>query len=247
MDQLTPATPSHIELDAKARIILVVSIVVTLLLYVVPYGYYVAYPLLLISTVVHEMGHGVAAWIVGGEFRELHIMKDTSGYAITATHGDFANAMVLGGGLIGPAVGAAVSFVMARRATTARVCLVLIGGDSSDHGDRGRTKRLRSGLHWNSRRGVPRGRAKSLGRGGSVGSHDLCRAVSAQRVFAQRLSVRPKRRGQTFGRAADVKRSRIALLVLGIGVRCHLADRRNCRGVVISSPKTACQLISKTE
>ncbi len=127
MDQLTPATPSHIELDAKARIILVVSIVVTLLLYVVPYGYYVAYPLLLISTVVHEMGHGVAAWIVGGEFRELHIMKDTSGYAITATHGDFANAMVLGGGLIGPAVGAAVSFVMARRATTARVCLVLIG------------------------------------------------------------------------------------------------------------------------
>ncbi len=73
------------------------------------------------------MGHGVAAWIVGGEFRELHIMKDTSGYAITATHGDFANAMVLGGGLIGPAVGAAVSFVMARRATTARVCLVLIG------------------------------------------------------------------------------------------------------------------------
>ena len=127
MDQLTPATPSHIELDAKARIILVVSIVVTLLLYVVPYGYYVAYPLLLISTVVHEMGHGVAAWIVGGEFRELHIMKDTSGYAITATHGDFANAMVLGGGLIGPAVGAAVSFVMARRATTARICLVLIG------------------------------------------------------------------------------------------------------------------------
>ncbi len=127
MNQLTPATPSHIELDAKARIILVVSIVVTLLLYVVPYGYYVAYPLLLISTVVHEMGHGVAAWIVGGEFRELHIMKDTSGYAITATHGDFANAIVLGGGLIGPAVGAAVSFVMARRATTARVCLVLIG------------------------------------------------------------------------------------------------------------------------
>ena len=127
MDQLTPATPSHMELDAKARIILVVSIVVTLLLYLIPYGYYVAYPLLLISTVVHEMGHGVAAWIVGGEFRELHVIKDTSGYAITATNGDFANAMVIGGGLIGPAVGAAVSFVMARRATTARVCLVLIG------------------------------------------------------------------------------------------------------------------------
>jgi len=127
VNQLTPATPSHTELVATARIVLVVSIVVTLALYVVPYGYYVAYPLLLISTVVHEMGHGVAAWIVGGEFRELHMMKDASGYAITATCGDFANAMVLGGGLIGPAVGAAVSFVLARRATTARVCLVLIG------------------------------------------------------------------------------------------------------------------------
>lgn len=127
MNQLTPATPSHAEQVATARIVLVVSIVVTLALYVVPYGYYIAYPLLLISTVVHEMGHGVAAWIVGGEFRELYMMKDASGYAITATHGDFANAMVLGGGLIGPAVGAAVSFVLARRAATARVCLVLIG------------------------------------------------------------------------------------------------------------------------
>ena len=46
---------------------LVGSAVVTGLLYVIPFGDVIAYPLLLLSTLVHELGHGIAAILVGGE------------------------------------------------------------------------------------------------------------------------------------------------------------------------------------
>ena len=49
----------------RARLVLLASVVLTVLLYVVPYGRYVAYPLMLLSTLVHEMGHGVANLVVG--------------------------------------------------------------------------------------------------------------------------------------------------------------------------------------
>ena len=45
----------------RARLVLLATVILTALLYVVPYGRYVAYPLMLLSTLVHEMGHGVAA------------------------------------------------------------------------------------------------------------------------------------------------------------------------------------------
>ena len=50
---------------SQARRTLLASLVVTAVLFVVPGGEIVGYPLLLISTYVHEMGHGLAAILVG--------------------------------------------------------------------------------------------------------------------------------------------------------------------------------------
>jgi hypothetical protein len=46
---------------------LVASVAITAVLYVVPFGH----TIVLISTVVHEMGHGVAAILVGGSCKAL--------------------------------------------------------------------------------------------------------------------------------------------------------------------------------
>lgn len=116
--------PTSIALSSRARWALVVSAVVTVALYLIPYGHYVAYPLLLISTLVHELGHGVAAVLVGGDFISFKMWADGSGVALhTAPPGGAANAFIAAGGLCGPAVVAAGMIALAPRPKWARYAL----------------------------------------------------------------------------------------------------------------------------
>ena len=92
------------------------SIGLTALLYVVPFGEYVAYPLILLSTLAHEMGHGIAAILVGGEFHKFCLYSDASGVAYTSHDGGIASAVVSAGGLVGPAIVGSILFASAHRA-----------------------------------------------------------------------------------------------------------------------------------
>ena len=105
--------------------ILIGSIIVTLLLfYVIPFGRTIAYPLVLLSTLVHELGHGLAAVICGHDFIEFKMFTDGSGVAMTSGgKGAFAQAFVSAGGLVGPALVAAVFFAMGRDERRARFAL----------------------------------------------------------------------------------------------------------------------------
>jgi hypothetical protein len=97
------------------------SIAITALLYVIPFGGLIAYPLVLLSTLFHELGHGVAALATGGSFEQLAIYGDGSGVATHgASSGAVAQAIVAAGGLVGPAIVAAIAFAMGRRAGSAR-------------------------------------------------------------------------------------------------------------------------------
>ena len=87
-----------------------------------------AYPLVLISSLVHELGHGVAALATGAEFRELAIYADGSGVATSAGDvGSIGRAVIAAGGLVGPAVAAAILFPLARRPGRARWVLGVLG------------------------------------------------------------------------------------------------------------------------
>lgn len=125
----TTTRATEAALAARARTLLIVSVLLTLGLYLVPYGQYVAYPLLLISTLVHELGHGVAALLMGADFERFVMYADGSGMAQWRGHvGNAGRAFISAGGLVGPAVGAAIFFVAARRASTARYTLAAFGG-----------------------------------------------------------------------------------------------------------------------
>ncbi len=109
----------------RARLVLLVSVALTVALYIVPYGQYLAYPLMLLSTLAHEMGHGVAALFVGGSFHRFEMWPDGSGVAVWSGHvGPLSRAVVAAGGLVGPAVAAAVGFAIGRTVRGARGALI---------------------------------------------------------------------------------------------------------------------------
>jgi len=108
----------------RARLVLVVSVALTAVLYLVPYGTYLAYPLMLLSTLAHELGHGVTALLVGGGFDRLEVYADGSGVAYwSGRGGGLTRAVVAAGGLVGPAVVAAIGFAAGRTLRGARAAL----------------------------------------------------------------------------------------------------------------------------
>lgn len=109
-----------------SRLLLVISSIVTAVLYAVPEARLLSYPLVLISTLAHELGHGLTAVLVGGKFASFELYPDASGIALTGTSGRLQQAAVVAGGLIGPSVAGVSLFVMGKTPARARTCLGLI-------------------------------------------------------------------------------------------------------------------------
>jgi hypothetical protein len=111
----------------RARLLFAATVVVTAALPHVPFGPVIGWPLLLLSTLAHELGHGFTALIVGGNFESFRMWSDGSGVASWGGQpGRLQQALVSAGGLVGPAIAAAVFLVLGRRPRMARVCLALV-------------------------------------------------------------------------------------------------------------------------
>ncbi len=123
----SPPRPTREQLAGSARWALIITALVTIAVYVTPGLQLIAVPLLYLSTLVHEMGHGVGALLAGEEWREFRLFADGSGYAITTRGSDFDSSLIAAAGLVGPAVAAAVFMVMGRRARLARWGLAAAG------------------------------------------------------------------------------------------------------------------------
>lgn len=101
---------------SKGLVFLLVSVVLTVAMYLLPNSYSIRYPFLLLSTLAHEMGHGIAAVLVGGHFSSFKMYADGSGVAYTSHNPGLASALVSAGGLVGPAIVGAIFFAFANRA-----------------------------------------------------------------------------------------------------------------------------------
>lgn len=125
--RLARAATDPAETARRAHWVFALSAGVTLLLYLVPYLDIVGRPLIYISTLVHELGHGIGALLVGGDFLKLEMWSDGSGVAQAGARGAAGNAFVSAAGLVGPAIAAAIGFALTRRRKWARIGLVAIG------------------------------------------------------------------------------------------------------------------------
>jgi len=70
-----------------------------------PLGNLLVYPFMILTTWFHEMGHGMAALMLGQHFEELRIYDDGSGLALSSVDVDlspFSQAMIAAGGPLAP-------------------------------------------------------------------------------------------------------------------------------------------------
>lgn len=103
-----------------------VAVALSLALFLIPGGRQVLYPFALLSTWAHEMGHGLTAMLVGGQFSHLVLLPDLGGTAYNRIPDTlFAPVLVAAGGLVGPAVAGGLTIVFGARPRLARGLMYL--------------------------------------------------------------------------------------------------------------------------
>lgn len=93
-------------------------------------GRLVLYPFTILSTWFHEMGHGLAALVVGRSFESLVLYPDGSGVAMTMRPADghaIVDAFIAASGPIGPAVAGALLILSSRSPAATRRALLTLG------------------------------------------------------------------------------------------------------------------------
>jgi hypothetical protein len=102
--------------------------VLTMIFYLVPFLNFFAYPFMLLSTLVHEMGHGFCALLLGGNFESFKMYPDGSGVAsISGNFGRVSKALIAASGLIGPSLVAALFFFGSTSKAKSRFLLISFG------------------------------------------------------------------------------------------------------------------------
>ncbi len=97
------------------------------LLWQLPYGAQMLYPLTLLATFAHEMGHGLSALALGASFDQMLLHADGSGMAVWhGTPGRLATALIAAGGLVGPTLAGVSLLLVSRAPRFARAALVLV-------------------------------------------------------------------------------------------------------------------------
>ncbi len=92
-----------------------------------PWGRFALYPFAMLATWAHEMGHGLTAELMGGEFLHLHLFQNLGGVAYHAGVPSLLRPVVAMGGLLGPALlGGAVIALSARSTGWARAVMVAL-------------------------------------------------------------------------------------------------------------------------
>lgn len=110
---------------------LMVAGLVVLFLPALPFGAYLAYPFVILTTWFHEMGHGLAALAAGQDFRQLQIFANGSGVAqsaVAADAGAWVGVVIAAGGPLGPSVVGAVLILASARERLWRPALWLMAG-----------------------------------------------------------------------------------------------------------------------
>lgn len=106
---------------------LLASTAAVLLIWQLPYGRQLLYPLTLLATYAHELGHGLTAMLLGFEFDQLHLHADGSGLAAwRGNPGMAATALIAAGGLIGPTIVGSVLLILSRSVRFGRALLAVL-------------------------------------------------------------------------------------------------------------------------
>jgi hypothetical protein len=108
--------------------LLLLAILVTLLLWNLPYGSYPLYPFKIFATWLHEGSHGLLMLLTGAGFDHMEIFRDTSGLAYPKSGiATIPQAIVSSSGYMGTAFFGALFLVLGRTERGSRGVLIGIG------------------------------------------------------------------------------------------------------------------------
>ncbi|AFY30722.1 M50 family metallopeptidase [Calothrix sp. PCC 7507] len=129
-DNLLPQeTPPEVERMGLTW--LIAAAIATILLWQVPGGDYILYPFTILATWFHEMGHGLMALLLGGQFQKLEIFSSGSGvatYRIALSLGPIGPGLVAAAGPMGPPIAGAALILASQSFKTASLSLKILGG-----------------------------------------------------------------------------------------------------------------------
>jgi hypothetical protein len=112
--------------DHRWAIVIIATL--TLVVWQLPYGDLFLYPLTILATYAHEMGHGLSALIAGASFDRLEMFADGSGFARWSGEvGRIGQAFIAAGGLVGPSIAGASALAVSHRQRLARHVLLALG------------------------------------------------------------------------------------------------------------------------
>jgi hypothetical protein len=128
--QLSPLQTATLPVKQQQLTWLIVAAVVTVILWQIPGGDYLLYPFTILATWFHEMGHGLMALLLGGQFHKLEIFGDGSGFAIFAlgtTLGPIGPSLVAASGPMGPPIAGAAMILASNSLKTTSLSLQILG------------------------------------------------------------------------------------------------------------------------
>jgi len=108
----------------RALTLIGLAALTTFLLSVIPLLGWINFPFRLLVTMVHELGHGLAAMLTGGEFIRFVVSADGAGLAYTSGGWRF---FVIPAGYLGAALFGALLIMLGRSHRWSRVAMAVIG------------------------------------------------------------------------------------------------------------------------
>jgi hypothetical protein len=117
--------------DQRQRVALLMGMALaSIVLWQTMLGSLLLYPFTILTTWFHEMGHGIAAMLMGRGFERLLIFADGSGVAQSMGPADgyrVTDALIAASGPLGPAIAGALLIVSSRSPTATRNALAVLG------------------------------------------------------------------------------------------------------------------------
>jgi hypothetical protein len=113
--------------DSRGEILsLIVISILTAGLWQFEIGRYILYPFTIMGTWFHEMSHGIAAMLLGGNFIKLELFYDGSGIATHTSSvflGGIGNAFIAAAGPLGPAIFGSIFLISSKNSKYTKIFL----------------------------------------------------------------------------------------------------------------------------
>lgn len=90
--------------NSRALGLLLLAAAVFFVLSRIPYGNLIQWPFVIITTFIHEMGHGLTAIATGGSLVKIEVFRNGSGLATIHTFPGWKHASTAAGGLLAPSI-----------------------------------------------------------------------------------------------------------------------------------------------